>query len=122
MNHSKISLRLSLLIGFLSALLLIVGGIGLYGVTKGDQALNTVYSQRTVPITLLSEIQYLQLRSQLALSLAQLEATDKQTAIASKIVEANTAQANKLWDKYVQVPMSAEEAPLAKAYWDNQTQ
>jgi methyl-accepting chemotaxis protein-1 (serine sensor receptor) len=94
----------------------------LYGVTKGDQALNTVYSQRTVPITLLSEIQYLQLRSQLALSLAQLEATDKQTAIASKIVEANTAQANKLWDKYVQVPMSAEEAPLAKAYWDNQTQ
>ena len=122
MNRLKISLRLGLLIGFMSVLLLLIGGIGLYGVTKGDQALNTVYSQRTVPITLLSEIQYLQLRSQLALSLAQLEATDKQTAVSSKIVEANTAQAKKLWDQYLQIHMSPEEELLAKAYWDNQTQ
>ena len=122
MNKLTISLRLGLLIGFMSALLLMVGGIGLYGVTKGDQALNTVYSQRTVPITLLSEIQYLQLRSQLALSLAQLEATDKQTAISSKIVEDNTAQANKLWEQYRAVDLSAEEEKLAEAYWDNQKQ
>ena len=122
MNKLKISLRLGLLIGFMSALLVVVGSIGLYGLAKGDQALNTVYSQRTVPITLLSEIQYLQLRSQLALSLAQLEATDKQTAVSSKIVEANTAQANKLWAQYLTVPMSTEEEQLAKVYWDNQTQ
>ncbi len=122
MNKLKISLRLGLLIGFMSALLLMVGGIGLYGVTKGDQALNTVYVQRTVPITLLSEIQYLQLRSQLALSLAQLEATDKQTAISSKIVEANTALANTLWAQYQAIPMSQQEQQLAKTYWDSQTQ
>ena len=122
MNKLKISLRLGILIGFMSALLVVLGSIGLYGLAKGDQALNTVYSQRTVPITLLSEIQYLQLRSQLALSLAQLEATDKQTAITSKIVDANTAQANKLWAQYLTVPLSPEEEQLAKAYWDNQTQ
>lgn len=74
MNKLKISLRLGLLIGFMSALLLMVGGIGLYGVTKGDQALNTVYSQRTVPITLLSEIQYLQQAIQP--TLAQLQANE----------------------------------------------
>ncbi len=121
MNRLTISLRLVLLIGFMSMLLLVVGGIGLYGVTKGNQALNTVYSQRTVPITLLSEIQYLQLRSQLALNQAQLDATDKGTTTASKIVEANAAQANTLWQKYQAIPKSAEEEQLAKAYWDNQT-
>ena len=122
MNNLKISVRLALLIGFMSTLLLVIGGIGFYGVTKGNQALNTVYSQRTVPITLLSEIQYLQLRNQLALNQAQLEATDKQTAVATKIIEANSAQINKLWEKYQAIPKSAEEEQLAKAYWDNQTQ
>ena len=122
MNKLKISMRLGLLIGFMSALLLTVGGIGLYGVAKGDQALNSVYSQRTVPITLLSEIQYLQLRSQLALSLALLEATDKQTAITSKIVDANTAQANALWAQYQTIAVGQEEQELAKTYWYQQTQ
>ena len=122
MNNLKISVRLALLIGFMSTLLLVIGGIGFYGVTKGNQALNTVYSQRTVPITLLSEIQYLQLRNQLALNQAQLEATDKQTAVATKIIEANSAQINKLWEKYQAIPKSAEEEQLARAYWDNQTQ
>ena len=122
MNQLKISVRLGLLIGFLSAMLCVVGGIGLYGVTKGNQALNDVYKQRTVPMTLLAEVQYLQLRSQMALNLAQLDATDKQTAIASKIIDDNAAQANQLWEKYQAIPMSIEEEQVAKGYWDNQTQ
>jgi len=122
MNRLTISLRLTLLLGFMSVLLLVIGGIGLYGVSKSDQALTIVYKQRTVPLTLLSEIQYLQLRSQLSLSLAQLEATDKQTAISSKIVEENTAKANALWEQYRLVATSAQQEQMANGYWESQKQ
>ena len=90
MNRLTISLRLTLLLGFMSVLLLVIGGIGLYGVSKSDQALTIVYKQRTVPLTLLSEIQYLQLRSQLSLSLAQLEATDSAGVDPTLIVSHST--------------------------------
>jgi len=110
-----------MLIGFMGLLLLVLGCIGLFRLTKSDQALNTVYAQRTVPITLLSEIQYLQLQSQLALSLVQIEATEAQTALSTKAVQANTAQANKLWDQYKSIPSDPAEEKLATAYWDAQT-
>ena len=50
MNHFKISTRLMLLIGLMSVLLLIVGGIGLYGTDQTKEGLRTVYEDRAVPL------------------------------------------------------------------------
>ena len=122
MNRLKISLRLGILVGILSLLLLLIGSIGLYGVTKGDSALSTVYQDHTVPITQLSEIQYLQQRSLLAISLAQIDASDDQTAASTKQVTTNTTQTNALWEKFITIPMSPEEKAIADKYWALQKQ
>lgn len=120
MNRLTISLRLGVLIGAMSLLLLVTGVIGLFGISKSDNALNTVYREHTVPITQLSEIQYLQLKSMLAISLAQLDASEKQNAISAKAVEANTAQANQLWERFRSIRMDADEVKMANAYWELQ--
>ncbi len=59
MNHLKISTRLTLLIGILSTLLVGIGAIGLYGINKTNEALKSVYEDRTVPLEQLGEIDYL---------------------------------------------------------------
>ncbi|NCS61065.1 MAG: hypothetical protein GW790_06245, partial [Rhodoferax sp.] len=39
MNQLKISTRLNILIGVMALLLLLIGSIGLYGMSKSDEAL-----------------------------------------------------------------------------------
>ena len=116
MNKLKISSRLGALLGLLSALLVVIGAIGLYGIGKGDQSLREVYSDHTIPITQISEVQYLQLRSLLSVVMAQRIATNDQTEKAAKEVARNTADVQRLWALYRATNMTPEEAALAQAY------
>jgi methyl-accepting chemotaxis protein-1 (serine sensor receptor) len=68
MSNLKISTRLSLLIGMMSLLLLIVGGIGLVGISRANDAVQSVYLDRTVPTGQIAEIQRLLLRNRLAVA------------------------------------------------------
>jgi methyl-accepting chemotaxis protein-1 (serine sensor receptor) len=117
-NNLKISAKLALLIGFLSILLVLVGGIGLYGMTKSDDALDDVYTTNLVPVSTLSEVQYLLLRSRLVIANALIEQTPERTRLSSTEVEANLLQVAKLWDSYMAGDLMEEEKPLAKTYGD----
>ena len=57
MNQLKISTRLTLLIGLLGMLLILVGSIGLYGMSKTNTALENIYMDRAVPLQDLGIIQ-----------------------------------------------------------------
>jgi methyl-accepting chemotaxis protein-1 (serine sensor receptor) len=61
--------------GILSALLLVVGGMGLYGLAATNEALRTVYEDRTVPAGQLGEIGAKLISNQLALSAALITPT-----------------------------------------------
>jgi methyl-accepting chemotaxis protein-1 (serine sensor receptor) len=67
MTNLKISTRLIALLGVLSALLIVIGGIGLYGIGQSNDALKTVYEDRTAPMGQLADIQRLLLRNRLSL-------------------------------------------------------
>jgi methyl-accepting chemotaxis protein-1 (serine sensor receptor) len=114
MNQLKISTRLTILIGALGALLVLIGSIGLYGMNKTDQALESVYQDRTIPIQQLGHIQYLMLRSRLVIANAVIEKTDERIAASAKEVDDNTASINKTWDTYMATTLTPEEAVMAK--------
>ncbi|MBV5297564.1 MAG: MCP four helix bundle domain-containing protein [Rhodoferax sp.] len=63
MNKLNISTRLLILISVLSALLIGIGAIGLYGIVRADDSLQTVYADRTVPLGQLDDISYLMQRN-----------------------------------------------------------
>ena len=75
MNNLKISTRLVILISLLSAMLMAIGGVGLFGISQSNDALKTVYEDRTVALGQIADIQRLLLRNRLRLDAALISPT-----------------------------------------------
>lgn len=116
MNDLKVSTRLIGLIGLLAALLLAIGGLGLFGISASNDALKTVYEDRTVPTGQLGKIESLILRNQLALNAALADPTPDNIRERTALIDANVAVVTKVWDAYMATYLTPEEETLAKAF------
>ncbi len=119
MNKLNISTRLVMLIGLMSLLLLGIGGIGLYGIAKTDDALQTVYEDRTVPMGQVADIQRMLLRNRLLIANSLLTPEPAYIAKNAAEVDDNLAAIGKVWDAYMATTLTAEESRLAKAFAEN---
>jgi len=116
MNNLKISTRLLLLLAVLSALLIVIGAIGLFGIGRSNAALKTVYEDRAVPAAQLAQIDTLLLRNRL-LVLTTLMAPGAEAVKAnSASIESNIAVVAKLWDAFMATAQTEEETKLVKAF------
>ena len=116
MNNFKISTRLTLLVGFLSIVLVLIGGLGLYGISSSNASLKTVYEDRTVALGQLAEIHALILENQFSISLVTSAASADKISQETTTVEKNIAGINKVWDAYMATYLTPEEAKLAKTF------
>ena len=116
MNHIKISTKLSILVATLAALLLVIGSMGLVGLSKSSDSLQTVYADRAVPLGQLSEIQYLQLRNEVLIANAITTPTSAVIQKSLSEIDSNIALINKQWAEYMATYLTPEEAVLAKAF------
>ncbi|MDO8449601.1 MAG: methyl-accepting chemotaxis protein [Rhodoferax sp.] len=121
MNHLKISTRLIILIGIMSALLMAIGAIGLFGISKADDALKSVYEDRTKPMGQVAEIQRQLLRNRLAVAVSLVTPTPEVINPATAEIEANIAAIAKVWDAYMATTLTPEEAILAKKFGEDRT-
>jgi methyl-accepting chemotaxis protein-1 (serine sensor receptor) len=113
LNNLKISTRLTLLIGVLASLLVLVGSIGLYGVSKSNSALQTVYLDRTIPIGQLADINYQGLRNRYEIAAALLDPSDKRIKQSVETVEGNMRTIDKVWASYMASYLTTDEQRLA---------
>ncbi len=116
MNQFKISTRLIVLIGALSVLLLGIGGIGLLGISRANDALLSVYEHRTIPMGQVAEIQERLLRNRLAIAVTLVTPTPEDIARNTKEIEANIAAISKVWEAYQSSALSPEESALATRF------
>ncbi len=116
MNQLKISTRLIVLIGILSALLVAIGSIGLFGISQSNAALLSVYEQRTVPMGQVAEVQERLLRNRLAIAVSLVTPTPEEIAKNTAQVEANIAAITKVWDAYMATTLTPDEEKFAKAF------
>jgi len=116
MNNLKVSTRLVMLIGVLSALLVAIGGLGLFGIGQSNDALKTVYEDRTIPSAQLGAIRALQLTNHLDLNVALVTPTPQKIAEMVAEVEANIANITKIWEAYALTKLTPEEEGLAKTF------
>ena len=121
MNNLKVSARLMMLIGILSALLIAVGAVGVYGMGQSNDALKTVYEDRTVPATQLGEIKSLQLKNRLAINIALVTPTPQNFIERAAQVEANVVAISKLLDAIAATKMTTEEAKLVKVFVEDRS-
>ncbi len=122
LNHLKISTKLTLLIGFLAALLVLVGSLGLYGMRQSDQALNRVYADRTVAIEEQGKILYLMTRNRLIISNTLIHPTPERIRDYTAEVAANAAEITTLWQAYLSTDLPPDELQLAQLYAEKRQQ
>ncbi len=119
MNQFKISTRLILLVATLSFMLLSGAAMGLYGITKGNDGLKTVYEDRTVPLAILGDVMRLSQRNMvlIAICLTNVE----QDVITKNLAEidANGAEIDKLWATYASTKMTPDETSLVKSFTES---
>ena len=112
----KISARLMLLVGLMSALLVLVGGIGLWGIASSNAALKSVYEDRTVALAQLGDVRGRLVGNAFVLVSAALDATPEVAAKNTAQVEANIASISKTWDAYMATKLTADEEKAAKQF------
>jgi methyl-accepting chemotaxis protein len=126
LTHLKIATRLMILVGLLSALLVVIGGLGLFGIAGTNRTLKTVYEDNAVPLTQLGEIRNLmaETRAQLLLGLQHYQTSpfakmhDHPIDRHLAAVEANVQRVTALWQAYMASNVPDEAKALAKEFAD----
>ena len=121
MNQFKISTRLVLLVATLALMLLSGAAMGLYGITKGNDGLKTVYEDRTVPLATLGEVMRLTQRNMLLIAICL---TNVERDIVTKNlaeIESNGAELDRKWSTYSASKITPDEDVLAKSFAVNRT-
>ena len=116
MNDLKVSTRLLLLIGILSALLVLVGAFGLYGTARSSDSLRTVYDNRLMPTAQLGDIRALMLRNRMNVNIALVTPTADVIAVRTKEIENNIETIGKVWEAYMATALTLDEERIAKQY------
>jgi hypothetical protein len=114
MSQLNISTRLLILIGMLSALLVGVGTLGLFGIVKANDTLKSVYEDRAVPLVQLGDVQHQVMRNRLDIANSVLDPSPEAIAKNVSDLEANLALTQKQWDAYMATYLTPKEAVWPK--------
>jgi len=116
MNRFKISTRLVVVVGLLSLLLIAIGGLGLYGISKTNESVDAVYRKNTVPMGQIAEIQERLLRNRLAIAVALVTPDGPTIQRSTQTVEENIAAITKIWEEYFAAVVDPKEKEIASTF------
>ncbi|HEY8035407.1 MAG TPA: methyl-accepting chemotaxis protein [Methylobacter sp.] len=108
--------RLINVIGLLSILMVLIGGMGLQGMGKANEGLRTVYEDRTVPMNQICFIKELLMANRLSVTAALLTPTAEVIQKNTAEVEQNIAAISKTWTAYMATYLTPEEKNLADKF------
>lgn len=97
LKNTMIKSRLIFVIGFLSLLMILIGGLGLTSLTGVNESLRTVYEDRLIAVGQLDSVIRGMNRNQLAIASAISGDPTKVSSIALD-VDKTRLEINKLWD------------------------
>jgi methyl-accepting chemotaxis protein-1 (serine sensor receptor) len=116
MHNLKISTRLMLLLGTLAFMLVASGLTGLLGISQSNDALKSVYQDRTIPMGQLGDVQHQVLLNRLAIANSVLDPTPEMLAKGIADVGTNLVTLQKTWDAYMATYLTPEETVVAKKF------
>ena len=121
-KNLTIKARLIFAIGFLSAMLVFVGALGLIGMKQADDALETLYTKNTIPLKQLADVQKLTLRDRQLVLLMLLSPTSANIQRNLATIESSLIEQNTLLDLYRVGAMAGEEAAVYKKLVEDRKQ
>ena len=116
-KNLSIKSRLTTVIAILSVALLIIGGMGIFGMSKANDGLRTVYDNSVVPMEQISNIQKLLLDNRLRIAVSLVTPTSEVIRRNTEMVEQNIAEITRIWETYsANSHLSAEDKALADKF------
>lgn len=115
LQNLTIKSRLTIVIGFLSLLLICIGGVGIYSLDRINNSLKSLYQDSVLPAGRLNLVA----RSMDTTRIAVAESMySSMTAVANEIdqIEKNIVEENKILDSYMASNLSIEERKRADIY------
>jgi methyl-accepting chemotaxis protein len=116
LNNLKIGSRLYILVGVMAALLIGVGGYGLFSLKQANQGLQSLHNENMLPMHMLDEINFLMVRNRLIISNTVIDPSPEKVSKYSAEVENNIAKISQLWQAVTAKPMSPEMTKAAQGY------
>lgn len=115
-NNLRISTRLFLLIGMLSALLVTVGSVGLLGMEAARESLHVVHEDNLVPMSRIAEIQQRLLRNRLAIAVALVTPDEATIRVRTAEVQEHIAAIDGAWQAFLARSLEPRERRLADEF------
>lgn len=115
----KLGSRLWLLLALLLALLLGVGVLGLFGISKSGQDLESVYQDRLIPMAQIAKIEFLLYENRLLVEEALSSRSQSEISEHLEATEQNISEISKIWDRYMLTYLTPEESNLAEKFSEN---
>jgi methyl-accepting chemotaxis protein len=100
----------------MSLMLTGIGGLGLFGMSRTNDGLKTVYEDRTVALRHLSQVERLLTSNRLQLANAIIDTRPEAAKAAVERLEANSAAIDKAWKTYAATVMTPEEKKVADRF------
>jgi len=119
LENISIKARLLMVIAIMSALLLIIGGMGLFGMSKASDGLRTVHTNRMLPSNQIFQVQKLLLTNQLRITASLFNPTPELVQKNLAEVEQNIATITRIWEAYIENSLGPDEKMLADKVADD---
>ena len=119
MKEWRVATRLTVLAGVLSALVVAIGGLGLWGMQRAEDGIESIYEDHMEPALVLGEIgdRLMSTRLSLAIAVHTHDAATLKSHVEA--IESNIADIDATWKAYLQRLQSPEEGKqLARAVLD----
>jgi methyl-accepting chemotaxis protein len=120
-KNFTIKARLTFLIGLLSLLMMVIGGIGLRGISKTNEGLRSVYKDRTVTMGLMFNISELQRENLMLIASALVNPNPEVIRQNANQLDQNILEITKPWNAYLSTYLTPEEKILADEFTENST-
>jgi PAS domain S-box-containing protein len=115
-KNLTIKSRLIFILSFLVVFLLGIEMLGLFGMSKANDGLKTVYEDRVIPLGQLGHIESLLQQSRLSIAVALVTPTPEVIDNNTATFEKNVKELNKTWEEYLATYLTPEEEKLADKF------
>ena len=113
LENISLKARLLMVIAIMSMLLLVIGGMGLQGMSKASEGLRNVHTNSALPSNQIFQIQELLLTNRLLITASLAPSTPELVQKNLAEVEQNIATITGIWNAYAKNALSADEKKLA---------
>lgn len=115
-KNLTIKARLIFVLSFLSAMMLGIGLLGLWGLSEGNEETRTIYEDRMMALAQVDEIYALILSNRLEMNQAVLNPTAAVIRQNTAQVEANIEAITEIWAEFMNTYLTEEEKVLAEGF------